>query len=570
MKLFEHDSICVTGELSDRLLLNFDRLEREDYRPQTALASDLATFYRGTPANIGWPGDFIGRVILSLVHLSRVTQRNPKYLGQILEHLPGQLNAKGYMGEPTAGFDEQQLAGNGWLVAGLIEHWKFTQENSSLNMALKIAEELYLPLIGNFSSYPIKPEDHSPGGGQAGTILGRTGQWNLSSDVGCAFLGLEGIVRVAVETGREDFCALVEEMFAVFEKFNVIDLSAQLHSSLTAARMFLDYHAAYGRPEMLKVSCHLYQLFRTRGMTENYANYNWFNRPTWTEPCAMVDALLLAMALHRHTGESGYLDDAHHIYFNALGFAQKSHGGFGSDNCVGSEATYLEPITFDIPWCCNMRGTIGLAEVVRNIFLRQEEDLALAWYFNSKAELEFPAGRLVVSQTTRYPEEGEVVLKIEESTLPGEQQIRFHVPNWVESVKVVLQLNGLQVPALVQNGYVSVRRAWKNNDEIRLSFPICLRTEPTMNSHSLPGHFTYRHGPLILGTHISLAAKNRSGLRLTGPARYHAAAPDGIDLYPVNDAYRLSEKDALHDRKKILFRDHTPGSFKRTCVNPSN
>ena len=553
-ELFRPGAVRVTGELSDRLLLNYDRLERDDYRPPTASPSEMATFYRGTTDNIGWPGDFVGRVILSLVHLDRVTGRTPQYLDRILEHLPGQFNRKGYMGGEADGLDEQQLAGNGWLVAGLVSHWKWTGEQRSLEMALRITEGLYLRLGGKVSTYPIRPEDHAIGGEQAGTILGRIGQWNLSSDIGCVFLGLEGIVRAAVETGREDVKGLVEEMFGVFATIDVIALSAQLHSSLTGARMFLHYHEAFGRPEMLEASRRIYGLFRTLGITENYANYNWFNRPSWTEPCAIVDALLLAMALHRQTGDPSYLDDAHHIYFNAICYAQKPHGGFGCDQCVGSEATFLEKTVFDVPWCCNMRGSIGLSGVVDHIYLRRGEDLDIAWYFDSRAELEFPSGRLVVSQTTHYPEEGHIVLTIAESTLPGERQIRFFIPPWVDPGKVDLRVDGHQVPAPVHKGYVGVRRAWKPGDEIRLTFPVAIRTESTMNSRSLPGHFTYRHGPLILGTHISLASKKREDLRLTGPARYHAPVPDGIDLYPVNDTYRLTEQEALHDRKKILFR----------------
>ncbi len=100
-----------------------------------------------------------------------------------------------------------------------------------------------------------------------------------------------------------------------------------------------------------------------------------------------------------------------------------------------------------------------------------------------------------------------------------------------------------------------ITQAWKKNDEVWLSFPISLRTQPTMNLHSLPGHFTYRHGPLVLGTHVSGAFRCRHGLRMTQPGRYQAEGPDGIELYPLTDSYKHPEYVGRIDRKKVLFRE---------------
>ena len=39
-------------------------------------------------------------------------------------------------------------------------------------------------------------------------------------------------------------------------------------------------------------------------MTATYENYNWFgngHKETWTEPCAVVDSLILALELYRLT-----------------------------------------------------------------------------------------------------------------------------------------------------------------------------------------------------------------------------------------------------------------------------
>ena len=161
---------------------------------------------------------------------------------------------------------------------------------------------------------------------------------------------------------------------------------------------------------------------------------------------------------------------------------------------------------------------------------------------------------MVVSQTTLYPETGDVLFRVEESTLPGEREIRFFIPPWVERDKIVLELNGKKKSVAGNQGFVGIRHSWKKGDEIHLNFPITLRTQPIINTHSLPGHYTYRHGTLILGTHISQATNTRLGLHMTKPARYRAEGPDGVDLYPLTDIYKLTGIAALHDQKKILFR----------------
>jgi hypothetical protein len=210
-------------------------------------------------------------LIQALSYLVRVTGRKAKYLDQLVRELPGQFNAKGYLGEVLDGFDEQQLSGHGWLVAGLVEYWKLTGDKSALESAVRIVENLFLPLQGRIASYPRKPEQRVIGGSYGGNIAAELAGWRLSTDIGCAFISLEGLVPVAIETGREDLKALVCEMFAIYESMDLIEISAQLHSSLSAAGMFLKYHVAFGHPGMLAVARRSYRLFRTTAITENYA-----------------------------------------------------------------------------------------------------------------------------------------------------------------------------------------------------------------------------------------------------------------------------------------------------------
>jgi DUF1680 family protein len=533
--------VRVAGDLQARMEKNFDRLERADYRPaREYLAPE-------------WPGDFVGRVIYSLAALQRRTGRQARFLEGFVESLGPLTNARGYLGPAEEVIDEQALSGHGWLIAGLVEHALLTGDERHLRTAERMVDGLIRPLRGRMHTYPRKPEERTFDGHIYGTTTNVKDGWRLSTDIGCAFISLEGLVRVAQATRRDDLNALIMEMHATFDAIDLVAVSAQLHASLAAARLFLTQHSVHPDPALLATARRVYELFRQTAMTENYANYNWFRRPTWTEPCAIVDALLLASELFRHTGETHYLDDVHHIYFNGLGLAQKPHGGFGCDCCVGSEATFLYNLMYDVVGCCNMRGALALTHLVDYSYLVGPQSVLVPVYFDSSAQIVFPAGTLALEQRTEYPLGGKVEITVGSTTLGQPTALQFFIPPWTKG-QFALFVNGQPVAGAAPHGFASAEGVWQSGDRITLALPMELRTQPAMNPNALQGLFTYRHGPLVLGVWEGNGMRERESLHPVGPARYRADGPNAIELYPINDAYRLTDSAAQSDRKKILFR----------------
>ncbi|HEY3341510.1 MAG TPA: hypothetical protein VGK81_05810, partial [Anaerolineae bacterium] len=366
--------------------------------------------------------------------------------------------------------------------------------------------------------------------------------WTISSDTGCVFIALEGLVKAHALFRRTTEQALIDELFEAFCQLDLLGISAQLHASLTATRQFLCYNQLVPRPELLARARQVYAWFRKQAMTANYANYNWFNRPTWTEPCAIVDALIVALQLWRATGEAHYLDDAHHIYYNALGYAQKPHGGFGLENCAGAhdpaaagddDPGVLYNKTYDVPWCCNMRGAVGLAEVARHAFLQDAPDvegrICLPFFFNAAAEFTLDSGCLRLSETTDYPSSGQVQLAID--ACPTTQPIRFrlYLPGWANSHTAGVLLNGQPVTCTTDAGFTHFNTELHAGDVIDYRFDIVERREPLPTPADEAAHATLRHGPLIIG---------------------HA---DSGEWQPLNNVIDLDELTARTDRRRIVF-----------------
>ncbi len=403
-------------------------------------------------------------------------------------------------------------------------------------------------------NYPRRPEQRVFEGGQIGNLTNENEGWMLSSDIGCAFIALEGLVNVAIETGRDDLKALIWEMFDVFRGIDLVAISAQLHSSLTAARTFLLFHAIAPDQAIIDRAKRVYALFREQAITENYANYNWFGRPSWTEPCAIVDAFALAVDLWRHTGDPRYINDAHHMYYNALGVAQKPHGGFGCDCCVGSDSTFLQVHYYDVVGCCNMRGSVGLSHAVECTYACASDTLTIPFYFDSRADIAFPDGKLTLAQQTTYPLEGNVTITVKSSTLAVPKTLRMFIPEWADHAAIRLRLNGRPVSVEINDGFAMFRHQLRNADRLELGFPLGLRTEKTMNANNLQGLITYRHGPLILGAPLSDAYRDRQNLIMKSPGTYTAQGTNPITLNPINSVFRLTEEAATRQRTKILFR----------------
>ena len=189
--------------------------------------------------------------------------------------------------------------------------------------AQAIVEHLYLPVKDLYAAYPLDPDCRSFDGAPAGFIAGKSvNGWYLSTDIGCAYMCLDALSQYYEIFRDEQVAELLDEMIRNFEQIDFLGASMQTHASLSATRGILRYYQATGRKELLDFAVRFFKLYTETGMTENYANDNWFGRPTWTEPCAIVDSFLLASGLFQETGDYAYAQAANRIYANGMGYAQ--------------------------------------------------------------------------------------------------------------------------------------------------------------------------------------------------------------------------------------------------------
>lgn len=477
------EDIKVCGELAERVARNFDRLEDEMYRPDSVFHSRLAQ---------SWPGDAQGRIVLGLVCDAQASGREPRYLSTILQHYPGFMNEQGYFGPVFGGkLNEQQLSGNGWVLRGLCQYYEWSGDKKALEMINSIVYNLFMKGKGLFKDYPIDPESRKKNLGDAiGEIVYNDNNWILSSDIGCIFIGMEGLIHAYKILGHEDLKELIDELVDRFLEVDLTGIRAQTHASLTACRGLIRLAEITGDESYIPEVQKRWELYRQYGMTAGYQNYNWFCREdTWSEPCAVVDSYMVAVQLWMHTGDESYLDDAELIYYNGICHNQRDNGGFGCDFCPSTVTgrTDIAVRTDEASWCCTMRGAEGLESAVNYSYFRKGNELYIPFYTESRVKLD---GGFELEQNTTYPFEESVMFRILRRA--DINSVKLRVP--VFAINPEVSINSIPV-AVEQNGNFLTVSGFTDNDEICLTFEL-----PVTGKIEENGMVKYHKGPMLLGS----------------------------------------------------------------------
>lgn len=480
------EAIRVNGELGKRLARNFDRMETPLYQPDQVFWSEEESG--------GWPGDKEGRTILALTLLQRATGRKALYLDSIMARLPKALNEKGYLGSVFEEADEQQLSGHGWLLRGLCEYYVMTGDSAVLDIAGGIVDGLFLPLKGKLETYPVEPSARIAGtGDMSGSLQDISGGWRLSSDIGCLFIGMEGLIHYYTLRPSPEVKELIESMLSLFMSLDLKAIKAQTHASLTALRGVMRYMDFTGDRRWLPEVESRWQLYCVDGMTENFENFNWFDRfDTWTEPCAIVDSFMLAVQLWKAIGNPAYLDMADAIYYNGLCHTQRANGGFGCDKPVGPAFEDISVHADEAHWCCTMRGGEGLAKVAQYSYFQKGDTILIPLLRDS--ELTLSGKDLHLTQRSGYPFGGDVTLSASGADA-DDYVVGIHIPAYMDAPS--FSIAGELLSGVKEDGFLYVGARRLKEGELKIGYEVKMDTlDSGASCHK------FMMGPLMMGREV--------------------------------------------------------------------
>lgn len=386
------------GVLADRLSRQIARLESDMYMPPLVFESQSIDT---------WPGDWEGRAMLSQTLTAMATGREPAGLDEAMAELPKKMNERGYLGRilPHLQADEQQLSGHGWLLRALSAYYEYRGSDVTLFLIEGVVMNLFLPLRETYREYPTDPALRLGGGDMSGHVFAATGNWHLSTDTGCAYIPLDGLTHAySVYPDcpmRQALGEMIGEMIDQFLALDPVGMQLQTHATLTATRGILRMYSVTGNEKYLTAAKHIFDLYLAHGMTVNYENQNWFGRPEWTEPCAVVDSFMVAAQLFAATGEQKYLPFVNRILYNGMLRTQRAGGGFGCDTCAVDGV--LQAHCYEAWWCCSMRGGEGLSACARYAYMIEGNTIVIPYMTESEADLCVGGKQVHVSSKTEYP-----------------------------------------------------------------------------------------------------------------------------------------------------------------------
>ena len=359
-------NLCLK-ELSERIDLNFRRLADDPYYQIGDVFS---------PADYGWMGDKEGRALLAFVSHYKISGKSIPCMDEMLAKMPSMVNEQNYLGKCGDGMiREEQLSGHSWLLRGLCEHYEQFGDAYSLTLIRDITDNLYLPLKGEFAVYPVDREIREIGG-VSGSEAGICGKWILSTDTCAAFMSIDGLSHAYKILRDPAVKELLDEMIAFYSALNKRAMKAQTHCTLTAGRAMMRMYAVTGEAWYRTCAEDIWELYvHGGGMTYTYQNLNWWGRPdTWTEPCAIIDSLMLSLELYKATCKPEYRTIAARIWHNGFATLQRANGGAGTDTVVTKESPWdaLAAQMYEAPFCCTMRLAEGLW------YIRENSDLLWA------------------------------------------------------------------------------------------------------------------------------------------------------------------------------------------------
>lgn len=479
LQTFPLDQVTVLPELSTRIQKNFERLNTDIYLPPSVYEDK------------GWPGDYVGRTILGLTMDSQALHCESDLLETLIEGLPSYFNDKGYLGpDYFPAINEQQLSGHGWLLRGLCEYSKKTGDKKVLETVRQIAMNLFVPGTGVYCTYPIAPDQRTTEGGEAsGSIVSSDDQWILSTDIGCIFIGMAGLIDAYEMVPDKEIKAAVDELIARFLEVDLTGIKAQTHATLSALRGLIKYAAITGDESLIAEAVKRWDLYVAEGMTCCYGNLNWFGRPdSWTEPCAIVDSYIVAFDLWKLTKNPAYRDMAELIATNAIGHAQRENGGFGCDSCPSDEDPFLKVVIPEASWCCTMRGAEGLSRIAESNWAVEGKSLYVPFYRPGALS----AGDLEIKETTCYPDEGNVTFEFIKNERSIDRLLLPVLP-WAEASSVVITINGEKADAECVDGFICISRDFVKGDIVSISFDMPLRSDEWNGSKR------WYRGPVQLG-----------------------------------------------------------------------
>lgn len=438
----------LQSEFTHRMIMSKKRLTEDNYKPvftQEFVLADVNINPDNPRRFYNYSGDLSGRYIECLSAFCN----NEKcgYLDKIVEDALLYQHDDGRFGDQKLVFTEEYidkehtalLWGNGRLLTGLLEYYKYNPKSEILHAAKK---------IGNFflTTYDqVTPEvvKRLEGLGAAGVI--------------CFTQYVGPLVMLSQATGDSTYAKVASTIYKKLPPRGI----QHSHGYLTTLRGVLDLY------EYDKNKGHFNYVLKAYSDLVNSDDYTIFGsvkeyfggKGGRDEGCSTADFIRLSLQLYRLTGNIDFLNKAEFAIYNAFYFNQFFTGDFGHHTI--NHETSGSDIVNAAWWCCTMSG-LRLYNTIKEEYFVQTDEVGVK--LNLFLDTEYADEKIKISMKRGGLVNGyhKMNMKIEKYNVDGLFKIR--IPDWVDDIKLLL--NDEPIENLKEGDYFIIAKKLNSNDQV--------------------------------------------------------------------------------------------------------
>ncbi len=280
---------------------------------------------------------------------------------------------------------------------------------------------------------------------------------------------------------------------------------------------------------------------------------------TGYEYCSIQELLDSYALLLQKTGKQAFGDKIERIFFNAAQGArhpaESSIAYLKTDNSwymtgplndtvpVKRQTRYkYSPVHQDVAVCCVPNAGRIASYYVRSMWMRDRQGLVATLLGPSTVKTRIGKQLVEIEEQTEYPFGYSFRFAISLES-PGKFVLKFRKPSWANGFTV-------NYPHEVRNGYILIKKTWKNHDEVILTF-----VPETGLSKDLKGESYFTFGPLVLAHPVEGKQTETKSYPLPGFKDVEVYASDPL-------RYRMGNR--------IFIQQADPGKliFTADLINP--
>ena len=403
--------------------------------------------------------------------------------------------------------NSHELYNSGHLIESAVAHYRATGKKTFLNVAIKNAD-LVCKTFG-----PNEGQIHRPGGHP----IIEMALCKLYKVTGNKKY-LEGAKYFVDETGRctdghhpseysQDHMPILQQQEIVGHAVR----AGYLYSGVADVAALTGDKAYFEALKRIWENMSSKKLFITGGIGsrpqgEGFGpNYELYNHTAYCETCAAIANVYWNYRMFLATGESKYIDVCERaLYNNVLSGVSLSGDKFFYDNVLESDGEHERQKWFGCA-CCPGNITRFVASVPGYMYAQQGRDIYVNLYAQGKAKI----GKVELEQTTNYPWDGKISIKVAKGA--GKFAIKLRIPSWLKTSPTNNNLyayaDAAQNYSISVNGhalypenhdYFTITRSWKKGDVIELNFPMDVRRiVANDNAEDDRGKVALERGPIV-------------------------------------------------------------------------